>query len=643
MSNMLRINERFTRNDLFGESDIYRKFSEQFDNLLNSEEIARNSNEFEEIYVRDYDFEAQLERFRTSERNMIKFCVGYTGIGKSTSIRYCFGLGVSNEAHVDNIRKELVFPTFLDGYMANDMERFDLSSRIAAVSSRLEKKHPELKLYLQSHQGKIELYEFISNHTGYALENTNPIDDILDDDEHASIIRKLRSSYEKSPYEFQANKLKFYMKKLCDKYERLIIILDDIESLPEKNQKDIIRRYLKFYSCMKNTDYPEGKRYCVNLLISLRPHTYRILNNNRNLETFSISDPPILKKDSVDLDELFEKRFNYYTNESTHVIGNMDTWNECYNELMKMNRLFNGQYKEMIKNLCFMNIRESIASYSRVFANRYWIQKNRPKEEYFTITSPEYIFNNINVIRALACNEEVVYWDIIDSILPNIFYTSETEDLSIHCLFVIQYFYKKKGSEPYGLNAEKLESVETEWKSTLGEMRTTEFIRAMEFLFERRVLRKSIEDFDDIETLDTRESLETESRLYISPRGFEMFQMFTRDSVLLEMLRENVWRDYDNREYSSLSSGELMKQSNQKGIFLDLLEYIDYLCELEDDIVIDVSTVQYKKIFGADSPVERLLKGVKNSLDYSGYMYDTDVNKKYRETCKKVNNVKKYI
>ena len=86
-----------------------------------------------------------------------------------------------------------------------------------------------------------------------------------------------------------------------------------------------------------------------------------------------------------------------------------------------------------------------------------------------------------------------------------------------------------------------------------------------------------------------------------------------------------------------------MKQSNQKGIFLDLLEYIDYLCELEDDIVIDVSTVQYKKIFGADSPVERLLKGVKNSLDYSGYMYDTDVNKKYRETCKKVNNVKKYI
>lgn len=641
MSLMIKINDGYSRNYNCGESDIYRKFSKQFDNLFNSEEMAKNDVEFEEIYVPDIDFENQIERFRTSHIHMAKFCVGYTGIGKSTSIRHCFGLGIGKEVRINPQKKEIIFPTFLDGYQLYDMQRFDLSSRISAVCSALEQLHPELREELKTYQGKKDFYEFMNSHTPYALENINPVI-AMDLTPEELILAKLNAAYAKSPFEYQANRLKYYIKKNYEKYERFIIILDDMETLPEEYQHETIAQYLKLYSCMQNTDYPSDHQYCVNLLISVRPHTFRLLNKDRRIESFSISEPTILKNDSVDLEQIFVKRFNYYTKISPNIIGNIDTWNTCYDELMRMNHMFDGKYKEMIKNLCFLNVRESLASYARIFANRFWVQKNKLRAENFRVNSQEYTFNNINVIRALACNEETVFWGTDESIIPNIFYTTKKEDLTIHCLLVMQYFKIYHGDESYGINARKLKIIKEEWQQILGENNTNNFIKALGFLFENKILRKSIEDFDDLETLDTLESLKDNSKLYISPRGIELLEMFKRDSVLLEMLRESAWRNYENREYSNLSSYELMKLSKQNAIFIDLLEYLDYLCELEDDILTDVKNMRtnrmYTQIWGETSVLSSLLTGIKKSLEYSGFIEEPNVKQKYNQVNIKIQN-----
>lgn len=641
MSLMIKINNGFSRNYNCGESDIYRKFSKQFDNLFNSEEMAKNDAEFEEIYVHDIDFESQIERFRTSHTHMAKFCVGYTGIGKSTSIRHCFGLGISKEAHINTNKKEIIFPTFLDGYQSYDIERFDLSSRIAAVCSELEQLHPELRQELKTYQGKKDFYDFMSSHTAYALENINPVT-TMDLTIQELIVEKLNAAYKQSPFEYQANRLKYYIKKNYDKYERLIIILDDMETLPEEYQRETIAKYLKLYSCMQNTDYPDDHQYRVNLLISVRPHTYRLLNKSRRIEAFAISEPAILKNDSVDLEQIFINRFDYYTKITPNTIGNIETWNSCYTELMRMNQMFDGKYKEMIKNLCFLNVRESLASYAKIFANRFWVQKNKLRAESFRVDSHEYSFNNINVIRSLACNEESVFWGTGETIIPNIFYTTKKEDLSIHCLLVMQYFKAYHGDETYGLNARELVDIKKEWQQIFGEQNTKNFIKALEFLFENKILRKSIEDFDDIETLDTLRSLKDNSKLYISPRGMELLEMFKRDSVLLEMLRESSWRNYENREYSELSSYELMKVFKQNVIFIDLLEYLDYLCELEDNILTYVKKLRtnhmYKQIWGEVSILNGLLTGVKKSLEYSGLIAEFYVNQKYNHVNAKIQN-----
>lgn len=638
-----KINSRFERNENIGDSDIYRKFSEQFDNLFNSEEVAKTDGEFKKTYVHDYDFESQLENFRNSRSSMAKFCVGYTGIGKSTTIRYVFGLGINNTSRLDEGKREIIFPTFLDGYNMLDIKSFDISKRIAALCTKLENKYPELRQYMKTFEGKKEFHDFIEKHTGFILENVNPIHASRMSDEDL-IIERLDGAYKKNEYEYQANRLKFYIMKNYDKYERLIIILDDIETLPVEYQKETICKFLKLYSCMKNTDYTEGYSYNINLLISIRPHTHRFFNDNRRIEAFPISDPAILKKDSVDLENIFVNRFDYYTSIVKKEIGNINTWNECKKVLMEINNQFEGQYKKMIKNLCFMNVREALASYSRVFANRYWVQKNMPKQEAFTISSPDYVFNNINVIRALACNEESVFWGDNSSIIPNVFLTSEETDLSIYCLLVMKYFYKSTTGLSYGLNTKEISSVKNIWKEIFASEDENDDLenmdRSMSFLFENKILRKSIIDFEDKRTFDSADSLNGNSHLYISPRGSELYKMFTNDSVFLEMLREANWRDYRNRDYSMESSSELMKKSQQATIFIDLLDYIEYLCEEEERIRVSIKNKKkYIMAFGSEPVVQNLLIGVKNSLDYSGIVFSEKVYKKYTYVKNRIQDV----
>lgn len=631
-----RICENYSRNTTIGENDIYRKFSREFEKMFHAGDTAIDKEDFERLYVQEPEFEKQIEAFRKSDVNLTKFCVGYTGIGKTTGIRHCFGLGVGKETLIDEKKGEIIFPTFLDG-IKKDIKCFQLTSRIAAVCSKIEKRYPDLRQYFQTLDGKRELYNFIQEHTGFALEGINPVE-AMDMSEETLIIESLKYAYTQNPFEYQANRLKLLIKKKYNVIKGLTIILDDIESLPQLYQGEIIENFLKFKECMLNTDFPKDHDYNVKLLISIRPHTLRLFHNSRTMETFCIDTPEILKRDSVDLSEIFTRRFNYYKEQMGYTVGNTDTWTECYQVLENLNNQFEDKYKNMIKKLCFLNIREALSTYARIFANRLWIQKGKIKEEYFSLNLKEYQFNNINVIRAIASNEECVFWGDRSICIPNIFYTSIEGDLSINCLLVLQYFHRKRNGDVYGLHAATLEEVYNEWGSVLDSISREHMKTALEYLFELHILRKSIRDFDDMRTMDTKYSLHEDSRLYISPRGEELLEMFQRDSVLLELLRETAWREYENREnYSQKCSYELMSQKKQEIIFYDLLEYIDYFREKEDDILSNVTNkYKYRLLFGYTPIVSNLLEGVKCSLDYSGYINYSGMRQYYEDIKRRI-------
>ncbi len=650
-----------------GENDIYRKFKFQFDNLLNADTYPTNDKEFVDLYVVDEEFEKSLSGFLNSIRNATRFCVGYTGIGKTTSIRHCLELGVSNVTRLKtksrrfNNKYIIIFPTFFDGTREQaEWKSSDLVGRVAAVCTSLEDAHPDLHQIMRNPKDRELFYKFIQNHTPRILETENDI--ALSQLSHEDEIKeKLQYAQNNYPFEYIANKLKYYIKCEYSIYDRLVIILDDVETLPEKQQDKVIRDYLHLYECMNNTDFPNDSEYRINLLISMRPHTLRMYQKNgfnatyRRLEAFPIATNTVLKKSAVELNVLFEKRFNYYTSLSTKEIGNKESWEDCYNELMRLNDAFDGKYKKMILNLCFMNVREALSVYSKIFANRFWIQGNRLREVYFSVNPRHYHFNNINVIRAIGCNNSAVFTGTEDSVIPNLFLSTESKDYSIYCLLVMQYFIlhaqEKEGTVEitYGLDAEKINNIRQHWSLLLGKETEQNLYKALVHLFEVKILRKSIEDIDDISTIDTEESLDDNSKLYISPLGHELMDMLDCDSVLLEMLRECAWREYDGREdsYNRQSSYELLMQKEQYKIFLDLLEYIDYLREQEEKIFFEpnkkIDLSAYRMAFGSTLIVSKLMHGVENSLRFSGIIgmplvFDKfqRINTRIDESCRKL-------
>lgn len=651
---------------VYAKNDIYRKFSKQFDKLFDAEETPKTFEELQEIYVNDEPFEADIEDFRNSFSNSIKYCVGYTGMGKSTSINYCFKiLQTDRNAKFIKARRELLFPVMLDAYKKkqknNDPEAINLTDRIAAACTYMLKTFPDTAAYLRTDEGKRELYDFILVHTPFALETSkktsesafNPVD-ALDMDETELIKAKLKHAYNENPYEYYANELKFIIKKHYDKISNLIIILDDIESFDDESQLEIISEFQKFKECMENTDPPEGTnahKYFVKLLVSLRPDTLRRLQRNRRLETFSKNNPGIQKRNAVELDTFFKKRFDYYTKTYASEIGNMDTWKECYQNLIALNSKFGGQYKEMIQNLCFYDIRKALAVYSDIFSNRYYIQGNKKREDVFTVTKDEYTFDNITVIRAISCHENVVYFgDSPSCLIPNIFLTTINDDLSIECLLVMQYFKLRLTTEPYGVDAERFADTYAIWKSIFGESLTGRFKTALDHLFVLKVLRKSILDQDDAKTRDTPEAIGDDTHLYLSPMGSEVYKMLQRDSVTLELLREAAWRDYTGRDYSDRPSSELIVSSSrhhsrQYIIFNDLLNYISYLSELEEEIIGTVHTRDkmddYLSCFGNETVSSMLLTGVRNSIEYSWVYNDhPELSTVFRDVYNKVLHLK---
>jgi Cdc6-like AAA superfamily ATPase len=88
----------------------------------------------------------------------------------------------------------------------------------------------------------------------------------------------LETSKANDEFIYTATELKFILAGTMYEYNRFIVVIDDIESLPHKYQVQILLQYFRFHACMKNILFSEKhKIFYTNLLVSIRPSTYRML------------------------------------------------------------------------------------------------------------------------------------------------------------------------------------------------------------------------------------------------------------------------------------------------------------------------------------------------------------------------------
>lgn len=619
------------KNETVSRSDLYTRYKPAFDKLLRVNDFRNNEKKNRDLYIPDDELDQELKYVREEDMDSLSILIGYAGIGKSTALRNTFEYINSIPTYIDT-DKILVFPATYNGYTIGENDnkyicekkiREDILLRIESVNSFLEDKFDKLRDWFDSEEGQLEFYQYIKETNAHVLEHL-PYEErrCLSKEEEKK--KKLEYAYKYDPFVCAVSKLKYYLGKEACICSKLIVILDDIEPLPYMQQKILIMQYVRFFECLKNTSLTiADKEYVVNVIIGMRPHTYRIMKEYRAFQAFYINRE-ILKRNMVDVSKLFKKKIELYENEIPH--ENIDAWNSANRALDILCNKFHSHYSNLIKNVSIWNTRDAMEIYQSVLENRIWVQKNIAKTANFVINVDDYVFNNITVLRAIACKNNYVYKPSINGMIPNILYKTLEENYSFLSMCIFEYFHFHDNLDyTYGTNAYTfLELMQIFTETFKGYERIEENAKEIiRYLFVNKILRKSINDTDCPELLDTEQSLKDDSQLYLSPRGYEIWKLIESDSVYFELCREDYYRNYDKEDCCKESSYELFLKGEQKLIFKDLLSILLELLDEEIKFISYAQKIQtidnYKKLFGTNVMCKHFFIGIMRSVEFSGH------------------------
>ena len=110
-----RINDTASQGVIHGNSDLYRKFTKVFDKLLSYRPYSKSdTSAFEKLYIHDYITEDKLNEFDNKIEDSVYFLVGYAGIGKTTLLRYQYGVTLTNNAIYTENKNRLVIGISFD-------------------------------------------------------------------------------------------------------------------------------------------------------------------------------------------------------------------------------------------------------------------------------------------------------------------------------------------------------------------------------------------------------------------------------------------------------------------------------------------------------------------------------------------------
>ena len=294
-------------------------------------------------------------------------------------------------------------------------------------------------------------------------------------------------------------------------------------------------------------------------------------------------------------------------------------WKDALSILRVLCTKYDGKFAKMIMGLSGQDVRLALEM-CRAILKSSWTTRDPFTER--GESGQRYGFNNISIIRALSCNDRLVYMGDGDSYIPNVLENTETRDDAIIALYVMAYFVPKKKSE-YGSIvyvkdqslAEKRDNLVKDFVDVFGEEPD-----------ENGSLRERLTE--TVERLKTQGVvLDDYGTLSLTMKGMEIFFMFAQDSVLAEVYREARYRELKNDE-SMMSSNELMDgdSRNQGRVFNVLLKDIQLFLENEKWFIDAASKRQamskYKNLFGTATMTGHLLSGIKCSLDFSGKIND---------------------
>lgn len=631
------VNEKYFQTAIF-RNDIFRKFEMQFSTCF-----LNNVNISNKLYVEQPtdEYTKFLDVFINSLNSDIKFLIGYTGVGKTTFLKHYFGYNTMGFVRYG--KNAVVIPASWDGRkISDDNYEKELKNQISNILNNLISYLYKDYEYLILEESE-EIIKFI-NGTRTDVITSLTIEEIIQAQKLSITINqaKLQKSKDELPVEFSSSLLKYVIEKHCDDINQLIFIVDDLETLAQNKLCSLITTYLSIYDCMHNTQ----KAPIVNLLISLRPHSFRFLNDNIEHKYINAygnflenENSRIIKNQIPDVKEILISRFEDVFSK-TEKPGNPATWKIAKNAFFEIIASLDESIIKTVTELCHLNIRATIDCLHMILSNRVWCQNYSEYSEYPTVRATDYRFDIVNVVRTLACGENSVYtgkkdiqfnqhntsnvlarprFDDSDIFIPNILIDLNTKECDVFSVIIMQYlegYFSSKNASPPQTEFISRRVLRNNIVTIFGEYISVEKIdETIDYLFNNRIIRKSIISKDTDSTINT---LLDEDYIYLTLKGSRLLSMFESDSVLLEIYREDIKRNYDRDSLVYKSSYELVTENNRQALFGDLIKLIEEIYYNEDLYQVHIVNNEKLAFYEPSFPIsQRLLSGVERSLQRS--------------------------
>ena len=367
-------------------NQISRRFSEFFNIMLNPDYYEgtkygkyfyeTNEDGTSRIYVHD-PLEEELKNIQERKENIIKYLVGYTGIGKTTLLRN-FWKVLDRDIRIEN--KDIVI--YISFYYANlsssDPQKSiedEIIRYLLRACRKIMAKWPDKFLNIEEFWNNF--YNYINQHKPILLENDEftPKSDFFNfSTEIEYKMEKLEKVCKEKRIEYYSCMLK-YLLCFIDEIQNVVFIYDDIEVKDVLYHHPLVETARHIHSCFSVI---EDKASQVKTIVALRAYTFRS-NIDRQLEARreNIEKNTIRKKEVVSFNDIFQKRFDEIERleKKKGKVNSLEKYYKAKDEFFIILNQIDKSFGNLIYQLVNYNICNAMIMYASIMTNVQWISQ----------------------------------------------------------------------------------------------------------------------------------------------------------------------------------------------------------------------------------------------------------------------------
>ena len=325
--------------------------------------------------------------------------------------------------------------------------------------------------------------------------------------------------------------------------------------------------------------YLHGKNeFNVKLFICMREHTYNEVCKTSWYTTHRAIANPYYLSSGIDLSEIFLKRFEFIEKREKvlEYVENQDSWNSAKDILTKLSKELERTMGNSILKICNYNVSDAVQLFASILSNRQWTQRNEKVAPSFKIEEYHYYLSVASIFRAMAMRNAVIFQNLYQ--IPNIFYENGKMGYCLPIYILTLLRGKRNSKREFTLN---------KIQDSIIDVLHLEERRMIEK--KKKDIQETIEYFLDKELVFEKVCSDWKSdgfisKFYLSPRGENILEHFLRNTILLEIYRDDLY--LDSETHDTRCSDKL----NRVELFRDIIKIIDKIGREENEFIGTIRT-----------------------------------------------------